>query len=494
MHMTERGSRRQFLAGLAGVGSLAVGGCTVQAPRNQADLPPLGDDFETDTAGDGIPDPLVDRMEGGESASPYRKNVFVEVERVEGTAYEEMLAFATKVFERAPVENPDGSTGIDLHFVVDGPPVPEESAPLSTPEFHFQHTKASVFDRRHRGFRHLVVLDERYGDDWYADPFVMSVETGRTARLVDVLAAHLAGRFDPLVPVADTAATDQASSGADERLWLPDQREATVDELIEAIDWDLVEAGLPQTTPSTRWYEQKYAHVPPDSEVEPPDESEIELGPTPDQPDKDTSGDGIADELLLTADVFEDADPLRKNVFVEADYQNTIERETVARQLEEARQVFAQAPIRNPDGSMGIDLHYVIDDRLEIDGTVSNQDLDQIEREQFDRHLRGHFYMLFIQDAADALGFATNQAKTLVAEPSPTTPLHELGHAVGLGSIYLGVDQTRYSFAEYPSVMNYNAPRYATVFADETGHPEAANDWEIIERRLPRDQALTSLL
>jgi len=490
--MADRPSRRRFLAGLAGVGSLTVGGCTVGVPRNEADLPPLGDDFENDLSGDGIPDPLVEHIEGGESASPYRKNVFIEVDHIDGVEYEEMLTFAQSVFADAPVDNPDGSTGIDLQFVVDEA-VPAADAPASVPDLHFYHTESTAFDRRHRGFRHLVVLDERYSGGWYADNFVLGVEAGKNALLVDLLAAHLAGRFDPLVE-ASTTADSAAADGGDGPRWLPDQEQATEEELLDAIDWNVVEAGLPQTTPSTRWYEQKYAHLPPDSDVQPPGDREIELGPTAENPDKDTSGDGLADRHLLNADVFEGADPYRKNVFLEVDYQQTIPRDVVENRLNEIQQVFARAPIRNPDGSMGIDVHYTIDDELALDGAVTPTRLDEIGREHFDRHLKGHFYLLFIEDADDVLGFAANRGTTLVTEPQLSTPVHEFGHAMGLGSVYPGVDQTRYSFVEYPSVMNYNAPRNATVFADETAHPEAVNDWEIIERRLPREQALTSLL
>jgi len=514
--MRDPQSRRRFLKAGLGLGTVAVAGCGARPPSDGSEsdqsgpdrtptasatrsdptptdtdepsLPELGDDLETDTSGDGIPDLLVERIadeEGLGAVDPYRTNVFVEVDHVEGVDSGEALSFARSTFADAPVENPDGSTGIDVHFVVDEPIPQAGSTAAIQRDYHFGFDGTSVFDRRHRGFRHLVVFDD-LSAGWYADPFVLAVESGRGGRLVDALAAHLAGRFDPLVAAGATTESD--------RLWLPGAEDATAAQLLDAIDWDLVARNLPKAAPSTRWYERKYAHLPPDSDVPPPDATEEDLGPAVGDPEKDTSGDGIPDRLLVNADVFEGADPLRKNVFVEVDYERGVPRETVEQRMREIQTVFADAPVRNPDGSMGIDVHYVVSDELAIDGQITREDADTFRTEHFDRLLEGYFYMMFVEDFAEVAGVATQSGNILFAEPSASTALHELGHALGLYPIRPGVDQRRYPFTEYPSVMNYNAPRHALVFADDTAHPEAPNDWAIIERLLPDEQPPMSLL
>jgi len=526
--MADRSGRRQFLAGIAGLGTVAIGGCAARAPSEESEspssgesgvtpseetapgnsssaetpsaetpteedrqqsLPELGSDMETDTSGDGIPDLLVERIDAVEGLDPYRKNVLVEVDPVVGVEYRESLEFARSVFADAPIENPDGSTGIDVQFVVDEPISRADTSAFLRRDYHFGHYDTSVFDRRHRGFRHLVLLDSLPPDGWYADRFFLATEAHREGRLVDVLAAHVAGRFDPLV--ADAA---DAQSGDTDPLWLPDREEPTADALLEAIDWELLAENLPKAAPSTWWYERKYAHLPEGSEVSEPDATEADLGPAVGEPDKDTSGDGIPDRLLMNAEVFEGASPLRKNVFVEVDHTTGVPRQVVEQRMREIQAVFADAPVRNPDGSMGIDVHYVVEDEIEVNGVIDADSADEFRTEHFDRLLKGYYYMVFVPNIENVAGRASHQGEILFTEPRPSTPLHELGHALGLYATRPGVDQRRYPFEEYPSAMNYNAPPHALVFADDTAHPVAPNDWAIIERLLSEDRPPISLL
>lgn len=56
--------------------------------------------------------------------------------------------------------------------------------------------------------------------------------------------------------------------------------------------------------------------------------------------------------------------------------------------------------------------------------------------------------------------------------------MHELGHALGLDkSLFDGIDSQKYSFDEYRSVMNYNAPYHmgGEFFDYSNGAP--FNDW-----------------
>ena len=443
--MSDPQSRRRFLRASLGLGMVAAAGCGARSPSDESgadqsgsghtptepeqsptrsgqtptdteelSLPELGDDLETDTSGDGIPDLLVDRIEGVEDPNPYRKNVFVEVDHVEGIEYEETLSFVRSVFADAPVENPDGSTGIDVHFVVDDALPGTDGGTFVPRDYHFGNDETSVFDRRHRGFRHLVLLDELH-TGFYADRFLVAVESGQDARLVDALAAHLAGRFDPLVETGN----DEPGDAMSDQLWLQDADDATAEELLDVIDWGLVGGNLAEAAPSTWWYERKYAHLPPDSEVPPPDATEDDLGPAVDKPEKDTSGDGFSDQLLLNADVFDGADPLRKNVFVEVDYERGIPRESVEKRMREMQEVFADAPVRNPDGSMGIDVHYVVSDEIEIDGSLARDEMFTFRDEHFDRALKGYFYMVFVENLEEVLGAAAGVANVMITENTP---------------------------------------------------------------------------
>lgn len=80
----------------------------------------------------------------------------------------------------------------------------------------------------------------------------------------------------------------------------------------------------------------------------------------------------------------------------------------------------------------------------------------------------------------------THVSGTNLTRPVLSTVLHEVGHAVGLSSDFEGIDDTTFTFEEYPSVMNDTRPTFAAFcLSSGDGHPGAPNDWALIERRLP---------
>ncbi len=73
-----------------------------------------------------------------------------------------------------------------------------------------------------------------------------------------------------------------------------------------------------------------------------------------------------------------------------------------------------------------------------------------------------------------------------------STFMHELGHVLGLhggdeviGAGYFpGIDNGSYSFDDYPSVMNYNAPDDYYQYSDGSEGASDHNDWEDIKSEM----------
>ncbi|WP_247005358.1 binary toxin-like calcium binding domain-containing protein [Halorientalis litorea] len=236
--------------------------------------------------------------------------------------------------------------------------------------------------------------------------------------------------------------------------------------------------------------------------------SEYETDPTTADTDGDSLPDGAEAEM---ADLYPDADPLRKDIFVEVDYTERVS----DRQIRDLEREFATAPVSNPDGSNGIQLHVYFDDELTCsepltrgypieyvcaaDGYTTG-DLDQ--QDENPEVVRGSdfpgYYDIRIvgqvsrssgrQMPVDGVAYGGESPPLAFVEEQTddevTTDifLHELGHLLGIGGRFPGVDSRRYSFAEYPSVMNYNANSGFHEFATTT--PGSRTDWEIINASL----------
>jgi hypothetical protein len=116
-----------------------------------------------DTDGDGLPDAVeLSDHPAMQDADPNRFDVFVEIDYMEGERpSDEAIDLLVEEFANAPVENPDGSTGITLHVVVDDA-IPRESG---TSFDERDRMMAEHMDYDGKGYRYgIVVVDARHGD------------------------------------------------------------------------------------------------------------------------------------------------------------------------------------------------------------------------------------------------------------------------------------------------------------------------------------------
>lgn len=90
-----------------------------------------------------------------------------------------------------------------------------------------------------------------------------------------------------------------------------------------------------------------------------PDRVEIQEGTAPYL--EDTDGDSLTDfEELNQTDRFPNADPLEKDLYVVLAWTENADPYTDA-QKEDLKRLFSQSDVRNPDGSTGIDVHFIED-------------------------------------------------------------------------------------------------------------------------------------
>ncbi|MFD1689714.1 hypothetical protein [Halolamina salifodinae] len=111
------------------------------------------------TDGDGIPDGAeVNQPELFPDADPLRTDIYVEVDTVEGMAVpDDALDRIEEQYADAPVDNPDGSTGISLHFVVSNTSLPDSD---QFDESNWYDLRRDHFDNDGKGYHHLLLVDD----------------------------------------------------------------------------------------------------------------------------------------------------------------------------------------------------------------------------------------------------------------------------------------------------------------------------------------------
>ena len=181
----------------------------------------------------------------------------------------------------------------------------------------------------------------------------------------------------------------------------------------------------------------------------------------------DADGDNITDVDLPAFG----ADPLVKDIFVEVDWMppgNKLGSYAKGKLVD----VFAEHGIvlhidyGEFDGGAetGESVNILYDN---IDGPMN--DLHDFKEKYFTVSRRGIFYWCLMatnkvySEGNEVGGFNDGTifvvAGTWTSVQAGSVFMHELGHGLGLGeNIFDGIDSKKYSFSEYRSVMNYNAP------------------------------------
>lgn len=220
---------------------------------------------------------------------------------------------------------------------------------------------------------------------------------------------------------------------------------------------------------------------------------------------RDTDGDGLPDGVEAKATgLYPNASPMRKDIFIEVDYMEGYQLPPLGR----VRTAFRTAPVSNPDGSTGIDLHIVKDESVPRTAVLKEPQRTNLYQEQFDHQDHGYIYAGIVNEVqvtlsgdpgvfpgAGAEGYLYVTGRNDRGVNRSSLFMHELGHALGLSSSrYRGIDSSDVSMETYPSVMNYNSPRGYFQYAGSGKSDVAFDDWKHINETLaePKANRLTS--
>ena len=116
------------------------------------------DPTNADTDGDGLPDGSEMKREALSEADPLQMDVFLEVDYATGMKPSKwVFATAEAVYADAPVTNPDGTTGISLHVIVDDEIATGETV---TKQELDETVMPEQFDREGDGFRYALAVED----------------------------------------------------------------------------------------------------------------------------------------------------------------------------------------------------------------------------------------------------------------------------------------------------------------------------------------------
>lgn len=217
------------------------------------------------------------------------------------------------------------------------------------------------------------------------------------------------------------------------------------------------------------------------------DERTLETDPV----DRDTDKDGIEDGVEADSS---QADPLRRDIFIEIDRTEADTHWFPDWERERIITTFENAPIRNPDGTTGVDVHLFEDEVVPTPATGFNESMLGTYTCRYKDSGPHVYYALLVHDLdRDLRGVAYSRHHAFLLDEEAgfvrwllgdneagSVFVHELGHLLGLHhSTFAGIDSTDYDFNTYSSVMNYNAP--ADYYDYSRGTPFSG--WDYLQQR-----------
>lgn len=215
----------------------------------------------------------------------------------------------------------------------------------------------------------------------------------------------------------------------------------------------------------------------------------------------DSDEDGFSDKYEKSNAFL---NPYQKDVIVEVDYGKSVNKTD----FDIVKQRFDKAPIENPDGSEGINLHIIKDDRnLDLPKKMNEKYFRNNYQIHSDYKMKGYYHAYIVdnatsEDEQSLSGFTNTRSHSMVVEQNEaypsvtqTTFMHELGHNLGLtDDVFNGIDSQKYSIDNYNSVMNYNHQidfnyneTTDELVVNESSlryDTELLNEWKIINKNL----------
>lgn len=208
--------------------------------------------------------------------------------------------------------------------------------------------------------------------------------------------------------------------------------------------------------------------------------------PTP-YPDRDGDGFSACQERELLVD----ATPGRVDIYVEVDWTAGAKPDTD--EMRELVALYDEAPVDNPNGEQGVDLHVVYSDELPgRDRPLAPENATRYD-EHFDNAGRGYHHAVFVEEVeGSAMGRAAD-GTVLVQREAPNQSrgfhvnvfAHELGHSLGLTyQVFAGVDNYTIPYDRYPSVMNPAGLYETRSFSNGSNSPGDFDDWGYLGENL----------
>lgn len=159
---------------------------------------PRTPDTDNDNLPDGVEVKLTDALPG---ADPLRKDVYVELDYTDGCGLTETdRNRIERAFATAPVDNPDGSTGISLHIVQDDEVSETTLSPNGATAVTAEH-----YDRNLRGYHYVVSgVRAEHALNWQSASYILCGdrttfmhELGHSLGLDPLLSPGIDGGVDP---------------------------------------------------------------------------------------------------------------------------------------------------------------------------------------------------------------------------------------------------------------------------------------------------------